>query len=246
MKQDLIDHAEIKKKINLDNFEELSFDEFDFKPINRGLGFHHNEKKNSFKKEANSTTRTHIGKMTAVEKVTNLGISQDLPEVANRSSLSAFYGEESPHKATQQPKVDTTLPKVVMRKSEASVFMCFVAWLVDIILISFFAILTIGLFSFSSGIEFSQLLKLITFLEKVSFVAMVFGTYYVLYFSILDLTSSPGKALLGLSIEKSDQSELRFKDTLVRAIVSFFSLIFLGTPHVFQATSKLSQTRVTN
>lgn len=249
MSHDQIEQTNSTKPISIDSFDDFNFDELEFKPINKGLGFHHNEKRRSFQKPVAPTSRTHKGhkamKATSAmpsQTVSNLGLSQELGGIANKSSLSAFYGGESTTK-TIPPKALKLEAKAILKK-EASFFMSFVAWLVDVILISTFSALTISLFIFVSGIEFQELLHLITFTEKISFIFLVFSTCHTLYFSILDLASSPGKALLGLTLVKDGNTPLRLKDTFVRSFASLISTLLLGIPCIFNLSGKISKTKV--
>ena len=258
MEQTPIEKEASKHNVAIDDFEDFNFDDLSFKPINKGLGFHHNEKRASFKKPEVTTVRKHMGKPLAKESMTqpqgvkvvqtgisNLGVTQNISTVTSKSNLDMFYGDSSKNTfATKQSALSEKLEAKVIQKEEVSHFISFVSWLVDLISITLFVLVTITLFVLVSGIEFNELLALVSESDQILFVYLVFSSIYILYFSILDLASSPGKALLGLNLEKTDGSNLSLTNTFLRSLVSLLSIFSLGVLSFLNLSGKISKTRI--
>lgn len=223
-------------QVNLDDF---NISEDSFKPMTKGLGFHQEQKRTSFKatpKEVKPFGSTRpLAKLTSATKST-----QHIP-----TGLEAFYST----KATTTIQVETVEKvegKVESQKKYKTAGMPtqFFAWGIDVLVIASFVAVTGALLVLASGIQYRMFAKLISNQDLAVFSAAIFSIYYLLYFTILDLTASPGKTICGLRLVKADNSQVSVKNTFMRAFVSLVSSIALFLPMLLDFQGRLSDTKV--
>ena len=111
------------------------------------------------------------------------------------------------------------------------------------VIVSFVA-LTGFLLVLASGIELKMYSRLINNQELLIFGSSIFSIYYIMYFTILDLSASPGKTIMGLRLIRTDKAELSVKYTFTRALVSLLSGVALFLPMLLDFQGRLSETRV--
>lgn len=252
-------NTKITKPIQID-LDEFQISEDTFKPMTKGLGFHQDTKRPSFKpspkevkpfgsptsplgKSLNSIPASTIGQANAAKPV----MGNQLP-----SGLEAFYGK------TQEPATtDTNLfeQKITKTKEEkklekasglktAPQMSQFMAWIIDVLVIASFVVLTGVLLVFASGIDYRMYDRLISEQDLAAFSAAIFSIYYLLYFTILDLSATPGKTIFAIRLVKTDGGEVSVKHTFGRALISLFSGIALFLPMLLDFQGRLSDTKV--
>ena len=119
----------------------------------------------------------------------------------------------------------------------------FFAWFVDtFIVLSVIAAAIVTLFTLT-GIPLSNVSHFLSNQSSIGFVSLFFLVFYLIYFSVLDLGASPGKALLGTSIESTSGESLRLSQTFTRALIQITSIFFLFIPLYFGLHNEWSQTR---
>lgn len=243
----------------------LSFDEqdeFDFKPLTKGLGFHHTEKKQTTVRSSGvmsrsvSSARKSIPTTPALKSTPTQKLStpNSLPQ-----ELKAFY--ESPAETTVTPpipslglssssameKVTTVSHRPILNEEiqNAPRIIQLGAWLVDLVVIALFVVATMSALFFMLGLEFSAWKEVLLADRNYIVPLCLFGIYYILYFSILDLVGGVGKSLMGLKVVARVPGEkLSFLKTIVRSVVSLLSLGAFGLPHIVDFQGKLSDTEV--
>ncbi|MDD0854647.1 RDD family protein [Halobacteriovorax sp. GB3] len=234
----------------------FDFDEFNFKPINKGLGFHHGEKdklthiKKSVQpvRQGGSVSSAQMpSTKPASSQHANISVSQEASSkmMGMPSDLQAFYGgSANVQNNRQEIKATSNKLKVEVEKKyqEASLALTFSSWLIDITLI--LAMFSAFVFGFTQvvGINALEFLKVIEF-EMMAIFGAFFCLVYLSYFSILDLTSSPGKSLLNLRLIGNEE-KLSFKSTTIRSIISLLSILLIGLPALIDFSGKLSDTKV--
>jgi uncharacterized RDD family membrane protein YckC len=241
-------------KVELDEFQ---INEDTFKPMTKGLGFHQDTKRPSFKPapkevKAFGSTKTPVNPSlnsipTSMTQVKSTAQANHLP-----TGLEAFYGAkpvtpEAPNNLFERSiKEETKKEKVVVSSTmeTAPQTAQFLAWVIDVLVIASFVVLTGALLIFASGIEFNMYSRLISNKDLMIFTAAIFSIYYVLYFTILDLSSSPGKTIFGLRLVKVDGNEVTVKHTFGRAIISLVSGVALFLPMLLDFQGRLSDTKV--
>lgn len=240
-------------KIDLDEFQ---ISEDTFKPMTRGLGFHHDTKRPSFKpapKEVKAFGSTKSPMNQALHSMpTSIGAApKSTPNAAQMpSGLEAFYGAKPADPVAQNlfdkpvhEKTETKKEKTISVKS-ASQTSQFLAWVIDILVIASFVALTGALLVFASGIEFNMYSRLISPQDLAIFTTAIFSIYYLLYFTILELSSTPGKTIFGIRLVTASGSEVTVKHTFARALISLLSGVALFLPMLLDFQGRLSDTKV--
>ena len=232
------------------NLDEFMISEESFKPMTKGLGFHQDTKRPSFKpapKEvkafgAQSATKQTLSPLAPLSPSAQTMASNHMP-----TGLEAFYGQSGTSaKAIETDldlKVETKAP-AAQKYIAASMLSQFSAWIVDILVIASFVAITGALLVLASGIELKMYSRLISVQDLSIFSAAIFSIYYLLYFTILDLSSSPGKTLFGLKVIKVDGKGLSVRHTFFRALISLLSAVALFLPMVLDFQGRLSDTKV--
>lgn len=238
------------------NLDEFNLSEDSFRPMTKGLGFHQEQKRSAFKPIAKEVKApaANLGRkeikpsaMLGSLSVQNTAtIGQQLP-----SGLEAFYGTKgnagTPNlSAHLENKIETETLKTEIKSNmkAASGSTQFLAWIIDVLVVLSFVAVTCALLVFASGIKFDMFARLITNQDLALFTASIFSIYYLLYFTILDLSASPGKTIMGIRLIKSDNTALGVKNTFTRALISLLSSIALFLPMLLDFQGRLSDTKV--
>ncbi len=242
------------KPIQVD-LDEFQISEETFKPMTKGLGFHQDTKRPSFK-PAPKEVKSFGSPKTPMKSALNTLPASSAPmktsaQPANHlpSGLEAFYGATPAPKNEaanlfDQPKKEEVKTEKVTSKKTAAQSAQFLAWTIDILVISSFVVLTGVLLVWASGIEFNMYSRLISTQDLAAFAAAIFSIYYLLYFTILDLSATPGKTIFGIRLVKANGGEVSVKHTFTRALISLFSGIALFLPMLLDFQGRLSDTKV--
>lgn len=228
-------------QVNLDDF---NISEDSFKPMTKGLGFHQEQKRSSFKPAPKEVKP--FGSSRPLMTKSSANSTQHIP-----TGLEAFYNT----KATATVQVETNVfekkienveTKTETQKKYKAVGLPtqFFAWGIDVLVIASFVAVTGALLVLASGIQYQMFAKLISNQDLIAFGAAIFSIYYLLYFTILDLTASPGKTIFGIRLLKTDNTQVSVKNTFTRAIVSLCSSVTLFLPMLLDFQGRLSDTKV--
>lgn len=231
-------------KINLDEFD---ISEDSFKPVTKGLGFHHENKKiNTFKSTPKEIKQLSAKSNKLSTKSLLNEISTSNKSVATKSvpsGLEAFYGQSN--KAEFEEKKVVEKNSAPVRKLElASNLSQFSAWIIDMLLVASFSLVTTILLILVSGMSFQSFLKIIPILDLAIFSSVLFSIYYLLYFTVLDLSATPGKIIMGIRLIRTNDKNVEVKHTFTRAFVSLLSFVALFLPMVIDFQGRLSDTKV--
>lgn len=237
------------------NLDEFNISEDSFKPMTKGLGFHQEQKKSSFKplpKETKSfgTARTQPKASTVLSSLAGsqaaTASAQHIP-----TGLEAFYGTKGNPSASQSIQTSIEKSEAIEQKVETkrtyqtpAMTTQFLAWTIDILVIASFVAVTGTLLVFASGIQFQMLVRLISAQDLALFTTAIFSIYYLLYFTILDLGASPGKTIMGIRLLKVDNQNVAVKNTFTRALISLFSSVALFLPMLLDFQGRLSDTKL--
>lgn len=229
------------------NLDEFMISEESFKPMTKGLGFHQDVKRPSFKpapKEVkpfgSATSKVAKSMPQSLSSVTQVKAAAQVP-----TGLEAFYGSTpTPVSTDILPELKTEEKVSKPNFKAAPMLSQFSAWLIDLLVIASFVAITGALLVLVSGIEIQMYSKLISIQDLALFSAAIFSIYYLLYFTILDLSASPGKTMMGLRVVKCDGKSLSVRNTFTRAFISLLSGIALFLPMVLDFQGRLSDTKV--
>lgn len=241
-------------KIDLDEF---NISEDTFKPMTKGLGFHQDTKRPSFKPAPKEVKMFGSAKSSVNQTLSSISTSIGAPKTSRTtnqmpSGLEAFYGTKATTTSESQnlfekpihAKSEIKQEKVLSSKKTAPQTLQFFAWIIDILMIVSFVALTGVLLVFASGIEFTMYSRLISPKELSIFTATIFSIYYLLYFTILELSATPGKTIFGIRLVTNSGREVSVKHTFTRALISLFSGIALFLPMLLDFQGRLSDTKV--
>jgi uncharacterized RDD family membrane protein YckC len=234
------------------NFDDFNISEESFKPVTKGLGFHQEQKRqNAFKsvpKEVKPFTSssakipTHplLNEISANNKAST---QKSVP-----SGLEAFYGQTNTTAATvtavNTEKLFESVAVETQKYKSASSLSQFFAWAIDIALVASFSIITTTLLILVSGMSFQAFLRVIPVLDLTIFGSVLFSIYYLLYFTILDLSATPGKTIMGIRLVRINNREVSVKHTFTRSLVSLLSFVALFLPMIIDFQGRLSDTKV--
>jgi uncharacterized RDD family membrane protein YckC len=234
------------------NFDDFEISENSFKPVTKGLGFHHEQKRqHSFrsapKEIKNNTTQKSLHPLLNDLATNNQKkISTNIP-----SGLEAFYGKPTEPKKSDEIKLADTTTLLAdseiqyIEKKNASIILTFAAWIIDLLVVFSFSIITTTLLIWASGINFNTFLRIVPMEDTIVFSAVLFSIYYMLYFTILELNGTPGKTIFGLRLITINNRPISVRHTFIRSIVSLLSFVALFLPMLVDFQGRLSETKVT-
>lgn len=249
------------KKFDLD-FDDFQISEETFKPMTKGLGFHHETKKTAFKTAPRevknfaapkSPLTSPIAPVRTSEssvKSTMAPLAQTTANTAHvPSGLEAFYGATPKSQMATTQFFDEAKEKIAKKETQrdlktAPMLSQFGAWVIDVFVIMAFVVLTAALLVFASGIELRMYSKLLSPNDLIIFATAMFSIYYLLYFTILDLGATPGKTIFGLKLVKTNGKNVAVKHAFFRALVSLISGVALFLPLLLDFQGRLTDTKV--
>lgn len=247
-----------------DLMDELELDESSFKPVTKGLGFHQEVKQKHFTPKVVSATKlsvsldkknTDLGKSIAKnfdEKNQSKKMSMSTSVNASKNALSAFYAEST---IVSQSETSTNLDFVNLdklmpeknkntKKSDASAYAQLLAFFVDLALVLSFTTATVAALVAVSRIDAKVLYQVISLQDQIVFGSSLFIIYFLLYFTILDLNASPGKALFGIRLYTANGAAVSARHTFGRAVITLLSVAALMLPTILDFQGRLSGTKV--
>lgn len=226
-----------------ENQEPIVFDfeenDFDFKPITKGLGFHKNKKEEKRSKVTprKSATTSVINNFTDSSPSAN-------PGVAN-SELAAFYTDEA-KRIIETPEVKKEIKKQTksIKLQKAPMFNQVAGFVIDLVLVSMATGLTVALLILISGLEYNILVKSLGELEIAKYILSLFVIYFMSYFTILDVAGTVGKSMMGVKLVHVEGKKLKLKHTFIRSIVTLLGFVALGLPSILDFQGRLSETKL--
>lgn len=230
--------------MNNDLEKELeALEDFDFKPITEGLGFHHSiAEKSKIKTELKSqqkSLRKDLEKRSQLLKVSH---NDQRPHVEHMGELAAFYENPTIDTSNIAPLIKTEeRPDVV----DVSMFTRFSAWIVDLLVISFmFATSIISIFALAD-MPYDLLNPVMISKDIVTSFGTLFLMFYIFYFSFLDKTeySTLGKRLFNIKLIGMTKRPSLFK-TFNRTLLSLLSVFTLGLLTLLSLQDSLTDTKV--
>lgn len=237
------EHSFSKTPINL-SFDDFEISAESFKPVTKGLGFHQEQKKTTFKPvtHAKMETLRPTGPLNNISRDLEVRIKKQTP-----TGLEAFYGASSvtafpTPEALSEVKISNA--KTADIQLTVSPLIQFSAWLIDLIIILGLVVITGTCLVLTSGIDYSLILKLVSRSDLLIFSSSVFAIYYILYFTILDLSATLGKIIFGIRLAGTDNNGFSVKNTFVRSVVSLLSMMVFCFPMFLDFQGRLSDTKI--
>jgi uncharacterized RDD family membrane protein YckC len=219
-------------------------DEFDFKPITEGLGFHHSiAEKSKIKAKLKSQQKSLQTDLDHRAQLLKTAAPDSKPHVEHMGELAAFYNNEEFNPANVAPLVKSEA--VAHLNPEVSMGVRFVAWIVDLAVVTFMFITAIISILFASDMPLDLINPVMISNDlSVSFVA-IFLMFYTFYFTFLDKTeySTLGKRLFNIKLSGMLRGPTLF-NTLNRTILSLCSVFTLGLLSMLSLQDSLTDTKV--
>lgn len=220
-----------------------------FKPITKGLGFHHsikeerevkkslNEKSIDLKNELESRARALNLKSTQINQ-SNLNKTQ-----IDRGDLTPFYESES--KAPLELAVENNLLTDNI-KDEADIVLRFLAWSIDITMV--FSLIAISCLAtiFLTKVPLSFVRDNFVNLDIMVISGLLVSMMYLFYFSFFDKTkfSTIGKRVLGLRVVGISDQPITMMQAFARATITMISFFTLGLGAIIKVQDKITDTKV--
>jgi uncharacterized RDD family membrane protein YckC len=234
--------------INLEEDLDVLFDDdFDFKPITKGLGFHHSVKD---KAEVSASLKNQqVQLKNDIEqraKKLNTSVQVSKPAAASMGDLAPFYQEQK--KEDIQLKIEETeiSETETLIAEEANGFLRFAAWMLDMVIVSVLFFISFVSMMLTSNTPLSMVREILFTADLFLTVMPIFGIFYVFYFSFFDKTSfsTPGKKLVGLKVVKLNGKNISMLQALMRSIITVLSVMTFGLLTILDAQGKLTDTKV--
>lgn len=206
--------------------EEFNLEDVSFRPLTKGLGFHQKESQKSFNSFKGKNLR-------------DSALSGQRP-----AQLSSFY---------QSPTIKKDFPEVSVQeeKLEEVTEDLFVphhyklfSFLIDLVLIIALLSLTFVSFFYFSPLDVETA---ITFSNSSTFIgsfAILFCLYFITYFTLFDLSGSPGKLCFKLIVVEANRGHLTLRHTFLRSLITLSSFLVAFLPLIMDFHGKLSDSKL--
>lgn len=213
---------------------DFDLDNFDFKPITSGLGFHQQTKtevKPAF-------VETAIPKPVVAPKKVAAA-----PATLYQNDLSLFYD----HQTTQAPKpvMEEEKPEKQITYKTAGRLQRSFAYVLDLAVVG--SLLTLTLTAMARAMDMDLIEAWMAFPHDITPLALtLFCGFYLIYFSVMEKASGStiGKNLMDLKVVSQVEESLGFSTLLLRSFISLLNFVSLGLFFWYDLQSKISQTRV--
>lgn len=225
------------------DIDKLFDDQNAFKPLTKGLGFHHSLKS---EKEVSISLKksSEMLKNDLEKRAKTLNSSVNLHnETLDRGDLSPFYKSDFPTKEEVHPTFEQ---EIIKGPREAVMGKRLGAWLIDAFLVTSMYLVTLILITFISSLDFKLLLDTQVALSFLKETAPLFVFYYLFYFSFFDKTeySTIGKRALSLRVCDEKGSAITMYQAFLRSFLTLVSLATLGLFSMLDFQSKMTETKV--
>jgi uncharacterized RDD family membrane protein YckC len=213
--------------------DDLLMDDFDFKPITSGLGFHQPKQP-----EVKVTSYT--------ERSNSVSAPVSIPSKRNeapvyQNDLSIFYGN---HAQMQKPALPVEEKTEVIYRNASRAQRSF-AYILDLSLVVSVLGLVLTIMSRSISMDLMQIWNQYPN-EITPLVVSLFCGFYFIYFSIFEKAqqSTLGKNLLGLRVVDTQNKVQSFQMLLLRSFITLANFVSLGLFSYFDLQNKVTNSKV--
>lgn len=242
--EEIVDKKEIK--MNSDFLEEIQF-----KPINKGLGFHQDRR---------SQTVSYPRKIQRplMENSFNFNKKRSMsPNGFKASEMTSFSdGPEMLSPAIGPPlqEIDAQLivktnENVAIKSrgipaTQAANYLRIFAFAVDFSILAFFYFFCAIFLMLVLELNFNKIVDGVGTDYFIFINILLFSFMYIFYFSILDIDQTIGKSFLKLRVKDINQQRVDLKATFLRSVITLFSFPLLGLPLFLDFQSRITETVV--
>ena len=195
--------------------------------------------------QENTKTREYINfdddfevKFTAINK--GLGFYQDSKKAIRPVKKVELEKEVSLEVKPILPVQQAAEPRMASNKQRL------MAWFLDCGIVLGTVIITLLAIKSVIELSFAQMLRAWGAGDFVSYLAVLYMTYYMFYFTLLDMRTTPGKYLLGIKTVNNNLSMIKAQQSFMRAFVTLSAGLLLFFPIKSNLQDKLSDTKIIN
>ncbi len=215
---------------------DFDLENFDFKPITSGLGFHQEPKVEPQEMPKSNPVRRERTGTSPYQKF------ETSHESFFPSDLESFYASAS--KAQISQKMITPMKEVApLRSADSSTRVA--AYILDLALILSAVTLTGLTMTRVLGLSLSEVANRYPN-EATPLMLTLFVGYYLIYFSVFEKseTSTLGKSIFSIRVSAMENEDLTLGKLLIRSSLSLFNFVSLGLFSYYDLQSKMSRSRV--
>lgn len=217
--------------------DDLSMEDFDFKPITSGLGFHQPKVADVKPVFTDKTipSSAPIMQNHPLNTVKEMNVYQN--------DLSLFYGQTN----TTNTAAERTVPEISEEKYYrlASASQRITAYFLDLLFLT--GVVGIMLTVMARTISMDLLEVWQAYPNEITpLVITIFCGFYFIYFSIFEKAphASVGKNMLGLRVVDANDKGLSFATLLLRTFVTLVNFVSLGLFSYFDLQNKITHSKV--
>ncbi len=211
-------------------------EEFEFKAIGEGLGFHQKEEKPKWNKPVTNfqTSNQHVSTRSSTRQLNDSSIS--------REQLGFLYQNQDNNAGIQKEKV--AVKNKAVKEKLAGMPERFTAQLIDTVLItSAVAVMIISMLALA-GVPLNESASILMSFDIAPVVIILWSFSYIAYFTILETRQTPGKSIMRLKVVSVNGQQLGLAKSLERTIFRSLSWLALGFPLLMNFHGRLSGSKV--
>lgn len=215
-----------------------------FKPLTKGLGFHHSlksqEEVESKLKSSSESLRNDLEKRA---RTLNTTVTINTASAVDRGDLSPFYAQTPQVEAQAIFHKEEELETPVIKVSQG---LRFAAWSIDLVVVLFMYAMTLGAIILLAQVPSSIFSDMSFWQELLKITAPLAVFFYLFYFSFFDKTSfsTLGKRAFNLRVVDAANNELTMFQAFLRAFVTLAGIFSLGLVSLLDFQGKMTETKV--
>jgi len=212
-------------------------EEFEFKAIGEGLGFHQKEEKPRWSKPA-TTSSSRMNSIASTSKVNSTPSNS-----ISREQLGFLYNPEG-QTASLKTNEQSKKPKAASKIKLAGLPERFTAQMIDTIIITLTVSFMVTSMLAIAGVPLKQAMGLLTSFDIAPVVAILWSFAYISYFTILETKQTPGKSIMRIAVVDMNDRQLSLAKSLERTVFRSLSWLALGFPLLMNFHGRLSGSKV--
>ncbi len=200
--------------------------ELDFRPVNKGLGFHHPQ-------AVKTVVRSKAVAREVVRPRPNIIWDKEVDSPADLT------------KALAQVVKSPVTAGLVKERDCAGLEQRMGAFIIDIVILLVMVATTLSLLFASAGLELGMVQRLAVRPEFIVYPLALFVLFYIPYFTLFESSGATfGKSIMGIMIETTEGVLPSAGQVLARSLITLFSLVTAGALFLIDCQGQLTDTRV--
>ena len=215
------------------------FEDFEFKALDEGLGFHQKEEKPRWKSQA----KTMVASSSSIHPTMDKLKRNEVQSSISRDQLGMIYSNDQQMKTTKNVSI-ASVSKAKPQLKDATLTERLSAQLADTFIITGSVAVMIYVMLKLAQVPNKEMLSLLKSVDVIPVVAVLWLVSYIAYFAILETRQTPGKIMMRLRVVELDGSGLSLSRSLERTAFRTLSWLALGFPLLMNFHGRLSRTKV--